>query len=119
MISKVLISSVGEKKYKYNIQNIDKVAENQSNINKPRREVLRRQNGNVKDVNGYHKAIYAAENVDKIAAHFYEQGKADAVKDVVNKSKNLSDTKARSTQGDVFIKRVLKLKLFLVLTLQN
>ena len=37
------------------------------------------------------------------AAHFYEQGKADAVKDVVNKSKNLSDTKARTTQGDVFI----------------
>jgi hypothetical protein len=47
--------------------------------------------------------MYAAENVDKIAAHFYEQGKADAVKDVLNKSKNLSDTKARSTQGDVFV----------------
>ena len=47
--------------------------------------------------------MYAAENVDKIAAHFYEQGKADAVKDVVNKSKNLSDTKARTSQGDVFI----------------
>ncbi|MCP5076474.1 MAG: hypothetical protein GY951_00210, partial [Psychromonas sp.] len=60
-------------------------------------------NGNVSDTAGYHKAMYAAENVDKIAAHFYEQGKADAVKDVVNKSKNLSDTKARSTQGDVFV----------------
>ena len=47
--------------------------------------------------------MYAAENVDKIAAHFYEQGKADAVKDVVNKSKNLSDTKARTTQGEVFL----------------
>jgi hypothetical protein len=47
--------------------------------------------------------MYAAENVDKIAAHFYEQGKADAVRDVVNKSKNLSDTKARTSQGDVFI----------------
>ena len=32
--------------------------------------------------------MYAAENVDKIAAHFYEQGKADAIKDVVTKSKN-------------------------------
>ena len=94
--------SVGEKKYKYNIQNKDKVAENQSNITNLVGKFLD-ENGNVKDVNGYHKAMYAAENVDKIAAHFYEQGKADAVKDVVNKSKNLSDTKARTTQGDVFL----------------
>ena len=94
--------NVGEKKYKYNIQNKDKVAENQSNITNLVGKFLD-ENGNVKDVNGYHKAMYAAENVDKIASHFYEQGKADAVKDVVNKSKNLSDTKARTTQGDVFI----------------
>ena len=94
--------SVGEKKYKYNIQNKDKVAENQSNITNLVGKFLD-ESGNVKDVNGYHKAMYAAENVDKIAAHFYEQGKADAVKDVVNKSKNLSDTKARTTQGDVFL----------------
>jgi len=94
--------NVGEKRYKYNIQNKDKVAESQSNITNLVGKFLD-ENGNVQDVNGYHKAIYAAENVDKIAAHFYEQGKADAVKDVVNKSKNLSDTKARTTQGDVFI----------------
>lgn len=94
--------SVGEKKYKYNIQNVDKVAENQSNITNLVGKFLD-ESGNVKDVNGYHKAMYAAENVDKIASHFYEQGKADAVKDVINKSKNLSDTKARTTQGDVFI----------------
>ena len=93
---------VGEKTYKYNIQNKDKVAENQSNINNLIGKFLDSK-GNVSDTSGYHKAMYAAENVDKIAAHFYEQGKADAVKDVVNKSKNLSDTKARSTQGDVFI----------------
>ena len=94
--------TVGEKKYKYNIQNKDKVAENQSNITNLVKKFLD-DKGNVSDVNGYHKAMYAAENVDKIAAHFYEQGKADAVKEVVNKSKNLSDTKARTTQGDVFI----------------
>jgi len=94
--------NVGEKKYKYNIQNVDKVAESQSNITNLVGKFLD-ENGNVLDVNGYHKAIYAAENVDKIAAHFYEQGKADAVKDVINKSKNLSDTKARTTQGDVFL----------------
>ena len=94
--------NVGEKKYKYNIQNKDKVAENQSNITNLVGKFLD-ESGNVKDVNGYHKAMYAAENVDKIASHFYEQGKADAVKEVINKSKNLTDTKARTSQGDVFI----------------
>ena len=93
---------VGEKKFRYKIQNADKVAENQSNIQNLVGKFLD-NDGNVVDTVGYHKAIYAAENVDRIAAHFYEQGKAEAVKEVVNKSKNLSDTKARSTQGDVFI----------------
>ena len=94
--------NVGDKKFKYNIVNRDKVAENQSNINNLIGKFLDTE-GNVSDTAGYHKAMYAAENVDKIASHFYEQGKADAVKEVVNKSKNLSDTQARSTQGDVFI----------------
>ena len=93
---------VGEKSYKYNIQNRDKVAESQSNINNLVGKFLD-SDGNVKDTKGYHKAMYAADNVDKIASHFYEQGKADAVKEVVNSSKNLSSAKARSTQGDVFV----------------
>ena len=93
---------VGEKNYKYNIQNRDKVAENQSNIKNLVGKFLDAE-GNITDTKGYHKAMYAADNVDKIAAHFYEQGKADAVKEVVNSSKNLSSTKARSTQGEVFL----------------
>ena len=93
---------VGDKRYKYNIQNAQNVAENQSNITNLVGKFLDSE-GNVNDTKGYHKAMYAAENVDKIAAHFYEQGKADAVKEVVNKSKNLTDTKARSQQGNVFI----------------
>ena len=93
---------VGDKQYKYNIQNRDKVAENQSNINNLVGKFLD-SDGNINDSKGYHKAMYAADNVDKIASHFYEQGKADAVKEVVNKSKNLSESQARSTQGDVFI----------------
>ena len=94
---------VGEKRYKYNIQNRDKVAENQSNINNLIGKFLD-GDGNVVDPAGYHKAMYAAENVDKIASHFYEQGKADAVKDVVNKSKNLSNVKAREgNTGEVFV----------------
>ena len=94
---------VGDKRYKYNVQNRDKIAENQSNINNLIGKFLD-ADGNVADTAGYHKAMYAAENVDKIAAHFYEQGKADAVKEVVNNSKNLSDIKAReANKGDVYI----------------
>ena len=94
---------VGDKRYKYNVQNRDKIAENQSNINNLIGKFLD-ADGNVKDTAGYHKATYAAEKIDKIASHFYEQGKADAVKDVVNKSKNLSDVKAREGKtGDVFV----------------
>ena len=94
---------VGDKRYKYNVQNREKIAENQSNINNLIGKFLD-ADGNVVDPAGYHKAMYAAENVDKIASHFYEQGKADAVKEVVSKSKNLSDVKAReANKGDVYI----------------
>ena len=94
---------VGGKKYKYNIQTRDAVAENQSNIENLIGKFLD-ADGNVVDPSGYHKAMYAASNVDKIATHFYEQGKADAVKEVVNKSKNLSDVKARQgNTGEVFV----------------
>ena len=94
---------VSGKKYKYNIQNRDVVAENQSNINNLIGKFLD-ADGSVVDPNGYHKAMYAAENVDKIATHFYEQGKADAVKDVLNKSKNLTSVKEREgNTGEVFV----------------
>ena len=86
---------LGEKTFRYGIQNVNKVAENQSNINNLIGKFLN-DKGEVTDTKGYHKAIYAAENVDTIAKHFYEQGKADAVKDVVANSKNTS-LEARST----------------------
>ena len=95
--------NVGDKKYRYKVQNTQNVADRQSNINNLIGKFLD-SNGAVSDYKGYHKAMYAAENVDRIASHFYEQGKADAVKQVVDNSKNLSDTKARpSNNGDVFI----------------
>jgi len=95
--------NVGDKKYKYNVQNRDTVAENQSNISNLIGKFLD-GDGNITDPVGYHKAMYAADNVDQIANHFYEQGKADAVKDVVKTSKNLSDVKAREgNTGEVFV----------------
>jgi len=86
---------LGEKTFRYGIQNVDKVADRQSNINNLIGKFLN-DKGEVVDTKGYHKAIYAAENADTIAKHFYEQGKADAVKDVVASSKNTSSD-ARST----------------------
>jgi hypothetical protein len=58
----------------------------------------------VTDPSGYHKAMYAAMNADKIANHFYEQGRADGVKNIVDSSKNLSSDKPRQVaDGNVFI----------------
>ena len=81
--------SVGEKKFRYGVKNPSDVATKQSNINNTIKKFLD-DKGNVSDVKGYHKAMYAAENVDLIAKHFYEQGKSDATKDIVAKSKNIS-----------------------------
>ena len=94
---------VGEKNFKYNVQNPDKISENQSNIEYLIKKFLN-EDGEMKDTSGYHKAVYAADNVDKIASHFYEQGKADAVKEVISNSKNPTITKARAqSSDDVFI----------------
>ena len=94
--------SVGEKKFRYGIKNVNEVADAQSNITNTIKKFLDKE-GNVKDVKGYHKAIYAADHADTIAQHFYEQGKADAIKDLSAKSKNIN-TETRSTDpGSVFV----------------
>ncbi len=93
---------VGDKKFRYGVNNPTSLAEKQSDVSNIIGKFLN-ENGEVSDHKGYHKAMYAASNVDKIASHFYEQGKADAVKEVVNGSKNLSD-EPRQTAGDsVFV----------------
>ena len=93
--------AIGEKKFRYSVQNPSQVAENQSNINNLIKKFLN-DKGDVVDTKGYHKAMYAAENVDKIANHFYEQGKADAVKEVISSSKNI-DAKPRQSPSDIYI----------------
>ena len=94
--------SVGEKKFRYGIKNVNEVADNQSNITNTIKKFLD-NNGNIQDVKGYHKAIYAAENADTIAQHFYEQGKADAIKDLSAQSKNINTQPRSSNPGDVFV----------------
>jgi hypothetical protein len=94
--------SLGEKRFSYNVQNPETVADNQSNLTNFVKTFLD-DKGNVKDYEGYHKAIYAARNADTIANHFYEQGKADAIKDVTAKSKNINQEARSTTPGDLFI----------------
>ena len=81
--------ALGDKKFRYSIQNASQVAEKQSDIGNFIGKFLGKD-GTIEDTAGYHKALYAGANADKIANHFYEQGKADAVRDVVNKSNNTS-----------------------------
>ena len=92
---------VGEKKFRYGVKDPGAVAENQSNLNNFVEKFLDKE-GNVKDTRGYHKAMYAAQNIDRIVNHFYEQGKSDGIKTVVDGSKNPT-TEARQTAGDIFV----------------
>ena len=94
--------NVGEKKFRYGVKNPSEVATKQSNITNTVKKFLD-DKGNVKDVKGYHKAMYAAENVDKIAQHFYEQGQSDATKNLVAKSKNITEDVRTSPNTDVFV----------------
>lgn len=93
---------IGEKRFRYGITNKEQVVEKQSDINNFLGKFLDKE-GNVVDTNGYHKALYAAMNADKLAQHFYEQGKADAVKEVISDSKNPGLSQPRQAPKDVFI----------------
>ncbi len=93
--------NVGKKKFRYGLQDPNKVAENQSSINNFVGKFLD-ESGNIKDTKGYHKAIYIASNADKIINHFYEQGRTDATKEIVSNSKNPS-TEPRQTSSSEFV----------------
>ena len=79
---------VGEKRYRFNVKNVNEVKETQSDINNFAKRFL--DNNNVMtDAAGYHKALFTGMNADAIAQHFYEQGKADAIKESVKTAKNI------------------------------
>ena len=80
--------NVGEKKYRVNVKEAGKVKDTQSDINNFVKKFLN-EDGTMSDAKGYHKALYSAMNSDAIANHFYEQGKADALKNSVTKAKNV------------------------------
>ena len=80
--------NVGEKTYRYNIKDVQVVKEYQSDISNFVREFLDDKNM-MQDAKGYHKALYAGKNIDKIVKHFYDQGKADAIKETSMNAKNI------------------------------
>jgi len=80
--------NVGDKKYRVNVKEAGKVKDTQSDINNFVKKFLNKD-GTMSDAKGYHKALYSAMNSDAIANHFYEQGKADALKNSVAKAKNV------------------------------
>ena len=81
--------NVGDKKFRFNVKDSDIVKGDQSDINNFVKKFLNKNN-EMEDAKGYHKSMFTAMNADKIANHFYEQGKADALKNSVAKSKNIS-----------------------------
>jgi len=80
--------NVGEKTYRYNINNTEDVKTYQSDLNNFIGEFLD-ENSMMRDAKGYHKALYAGKNIDKIVKHFYDQGKADAIKETTMSAKNI------------------------------
>jgi hypothetical protein len=91
--------NVGDKKFRFNVKNAGEVKETQSDINNFVKKFLNK-NDVINDAKGYHKSLYTAMNADAIANHFYEQGKADAMKNSVAKAKNV-DMNPRQTHGEV------------------
>ena len=79
---------VGDKKFRFNIKDTDKVKTTQGDINNFIKKFLTKEN-TMKDAAGYHKGLFTAMNPDAVANHFYEQGKADALKQSITESKNI------------------------------
>ena len=90
---------VGDNKYRFNVKDVDSVKDNQYDINSLVGKFVN-DNNEISDASGYHKALFTAMNADSIANHFYEQGKADAVKEQMAKSKNI-DMNPRGTHEAV------------------
>ena len=90
--------STGDKRYRINIKDANEVMTAQSDINNFVKKFLNKD-GEIADAKGYHKALFAAMNPDLIAKHFYEQGKADAVRDSMARTKNI-DMSPRGTHED-------------------
>ena len=91
---------VGENKYRFKVNDVQQTKEAQSDIVQAFKMFLGDDNM-LKDPQGYHKALFAARNADKIANHFYEQGRADAVRQLEAESKNINMDPRKTQSGFV------------------
>ena len=94
--------NLGEKAFRYGIKNPNDVKDNQKDLQTVVGKFLNKD-GKVENFAEYHKAMYAARNPDALATHFYEQGKADAIRGITAKSNNVTTEVRQSTPGDVFV----------------
>jgi hypothetical protein len=92
--------NVGDKKYRFNVKDVDKVKTTQSDINNLVNKYIGEDKSTLEDAAGYHRSLFTAMNADAIAKHFYEQGKADAVKTQIARDKNIN-LDPRQTHGEV------------------
>jgi len=81
---------IGDKRFRFNVNNANEIKESNANPSNFVRKFLNEKTGKLEDAAGYHKSLFTAMNPDVIARHFYEQGKADGLKNSVTKSKNIS-----------------------------
>ena len=112
---------VSDKKYRFNVKDKQQVQDRQASILNVLDKFISEDNM-LKDANGYHKALFAADNADTIATHFYEQGKTDAIKQLNAESKNINmdprqtgtveagGLKVRAISGDDSSKLKIKLR---------
>lgn len=89
---------VGDNKYRFKVNDVQQTKKVQSDIVESFRTFLD-ENNTLKDAQGYHKALFAARNADSIANHFYEQGKADAIRQLEAQSKNINMDPRRTSNG--------------------
>ena len=92
--------NVGDKRFRFNVNNADEIKTNHGNVDGFVQKFMNKKTGALENAQGYHKALYTAMNADAIAQHFYEQGKADAIKSSISKSKNI-DMNPRQQHGEI------------------
>jgi len=91
---------VGDKKFRFNVKDVGEVKNNQADLNNFVNRYIGKGEKTISDTEGYHKSLFTAMNADAVAKHFYEQGRADAIKDSVTKDKNIN-LDPRQTHGEI------------------
>ena len=96
---------VGDRKFRFNVKDVNSVKTTQSDLNNFVDKFVGEDKVTIKDAEGYHKSLFTAMNADNIAKHFYEQGRADAIKERVAKDKNI-DLNPRQTHGETNVEGI-------------